>query len=77
MKIIESQAVVREAVDVRCIDQGAEAADLCETDIIQQEDDDIGRIRVRQFFLSPPFLGVLVTLGNHAAEAFDIFRFYT
>ena len=56
MEIIEAQAVGRELVDVGRIDQCAEAADLRKTDIIQQEDDDIGGILVRQFFLSPPFL---------------------
>ena len=73
VEIVEAQSVRCERVDVRRFDQPAEAADLRETDVIEQEDNDVRRIRIRNFVFGPPLLGILETLGEDAAESFDAF----
>jgi len=37
MEVVVAESVRREAIDIGRLDQAAEAADLCETDIIQQD----------------------------------------
>ena len=75
MKIIEAQPIRREFVDIRCFDQGAKAAHLGEADIVEQKDDDVGRILFRSLVVRPPLFRVLIALCNDAAEAFDVLRF--
>ena len=71
MEVIEPQAIRCELVNVGCFNQTAETTDLCEADIVEQEDDDIRSILVRLLVRGPPLLGIVITLGNNAAEAFD------
>ena len=75
VEVVVAQAVVGECIDVRCINQSTKAANLCETDIVEQENDDIGRPFFGQFFFGPPFLRVGITFSNYAAEAFYVFGF--
>jgi hypothetical protein len=64
VKVVVAQTVVGECINVRRIDQRAEATNLSKPDIVQQEDDDVRRIFVRPFFFGPPFLRVIVAFGD-------------
>ena len=74
MEVVEAHAVVRKRVDIRRIDQGTEAPDLGEADVVEQEDDDVGCILVGELIFRPPLLRVAIAFGDDAAEALDLFR---
>jgi hypothetical protein len=71
VEVVEPQSVRGELVDVRRLDQAAEAADLREADVVEQENDDVRGAFLRPLLRSPPLLGVRVLLGDDAAEALD------
>ncbi len=56
VEVVVAQAVLGEGIDVRRLDQAAEAADLSETRVVQQEDDDIRSVLVRSLLRRPPLL---------------------
>ena len=73
MKIVETKPVGCQPINIWCIDQAAEAPDLRKPDIVQQENDDVRRVRVRFLVCGPPFLGVFVALRDDATETLDLF----
>ena len=76
MKIIETQTIRGQRVDVRGFDQATETADLCEAHVVEQEDNDVRRVFLRLDVLRPPLLRVLVAFGDYATKAFDFLGFY-
>ncbi len=76
VKIVVPQPVGCQAIDVRCLDQPAKRlTHLGKPDVVQQQDQHVGRtVRWADIF-GPPFLGIFVALGDHPAETFHVFRF--
>jgi hypothetical protein len=68
VEVVVTQPVVREFVDVGCMNQPAERSDLSEASVIEEKDDDIGRAFRRTLFRCPPFFGFFVALGDLALE---------
>jgi hypothetical protein len=72
VEVVVTQAVLGQTVDVRGIDQTAEAPEMREAGVVQQEDDDVGRAGRGLRAGRPPLLGVLVTLGDLAPELLPV-----
>ncbi len=68
--------VIGKLVDIRCFDQATETADLCKASVIEQKDDDVGRIFFGFDVGCPPFFRVFITLGDNAIEIFEGFFLY-
>jgi len=77
VEVVVAQAVGGQPVDVRRLDQTTEAPHLCKPDIIEQEDDDVGRVILGPLFGRPPFLGIAIPLSDDTTKAFDSLRLDT
>jgi hypothetical protein len=56
MEVVEAQSVLGETIDPRSLDKPSEAADLREPDVVEHEDDDVGRAFFGFLVGSPPLL---------------------
>ena len=71
MEVVKTQTAFCQLVDIGCLDQAAKTADMGESDIVKQKDDDIRRTFRRTCFRRPPLFRVFVLFGNHAAKSFN------
>ncbi len=75
VEVVVAQPVVRQAIDGRSVDQTAEAGrHLRETDIVEKEDEDVGRSFRGPRRLRPPLDRILILPGDLAFEFLGFFR---
>ncbi len=68
VEVVVAQSVRGQPVDVRRLDQAAETADLGEADVVEQQDQHVGRALRGAGLFRPPFLRFLVGPGDLALE---------
>jgi hypothetical protein len=71
--VVVAQAVGGEGVNVRCIDEAAEAAVLGKAHVIEQDHEHVGRARFWFPGFRIPFLGFSVGLPDFAFEFLAVF----